>query len=111
MRELVKHRDVPLQQVPMRRGFAKQNGFLAKKSYARMLHSPVCEARNQNHLVFRKWKWLREERGEVCDPVRRDPLDLRRLGGCARKFGLPHIERGSAVGPFQLSKWPGGKCK
>src|ERR1700686_2564553 len=76
-----------------------------------MFHAPVSESGNQNHVVFRKRKRLREEIRKVGHPLRGGSLNFRRFGLGARELGLADIKRRRSLNPFQLSEGPGREGK
>ena len=111
MRELMQDEDVAVQQVAMRRCGAKQNRLFPQESCSGMFHAPIGQPRDQHHIVFREWKWLREKIGEVLHAASGDLPHLGSLGLRAVELRLAHIKFRHTRRCRQLSKWPGGESK
>src|SRR5262249_25677203 len=78
---------------------------------AGMFHASVSKAGDHHHVVFGKWKRLREKVGQIIDPLFRDLLHLNSFRFSALQFGLAYVESRKARDIVDLAEWSGSECE
>src|SRR6266550_5496910 len=87
--QLMKHKDVAIEVVAVRRRRPEENRFLSQKSCSGVFHSAIGKTGNEHHVILGKRERLGEEAGKIIDSLGRDLLHFRRLLFRLLEFGLP----------------------
>ena len=107
----MKHKDVAIEVVAVRRRRPEENRFLSQKSCSGVFHSAIGKTGNEHHVILGKRERLGEEAGKIIDSLGRDLLHFRRLLFRLLEFGLPDIQSRQARCFMHFAKRPRSKGK
>ena len=95
--EFVKDQSVAAEAIVFRRGSAEEDAVFIEKRGAGVFHAAEGEAGDEDHVVFRERKRLREIVAEEFDAIGRGFLDCGNFGLGARELGAADVDVGEAV--------------